>query len=57
MVLVRLDGFVLQENPEDLDKTDAIAMQVLTEIMENSPKEIQLQMQDNITWIKECKIQ
>tara|TARA_R110001583_G_scaffold49100_1_gene153800 strand:- start:4130 stop:6148 length:2019 start_codon:yes stop_codon:yes gene_type:complete len=41
--------------PEDLDKTDAIAMNVLIEIMANSPKEIQLQMQDNITWIKNAK--
>ena len=42
-------------NPEDLDKTDDIAMKVLQEIMENSPKEIKLQMQDNITWIKDAK--
>lgn len=41
--------------PEDLDQTDQIAMEVLQEIMENSPKEIQLQMQDNITWIKDAK--
>jgi len=41
--------------PEDLDKTDEIAMNVLQEIMENSPEEIQLQMQDNITWIKDAK--
>jgi urocanate hydratase len=41
--------------PEDLDKTDAIAMQVLTEIMEHAPEEIQLQLQDNITWIKNAK--
>lgn len=40
---------------EDLDQTDQIAMEVLQEIMENSPKEIQLQMQDNITWIKDAK--
>ncbi|MDE5420481.1 urocanate hydratase [Labilibaculum sp. DW002] len=40
---------------EDLDMTDEIAMQVLQEIKENSPEEIQLQMQDNITWIKEAK--
>ncbi len=42
-------------NPEDLDKTDAIAANVLQEIMENSPEEIQLQMQDNITWINDAK--
>ena len=40
---------------EDLDSTDQIAAQVLQEIMENSPEEIQLQMQDNITWIKDAK--
>jgi urocanate hydratase len=42
-------------NPEDLDKTDAIAASVLKELMENSPEEIQLQMQDNITWIQNAK--
>ena len=42
-------------NPEDLDKTDDIAMQVLSEIMKTSPEEIRLQMQDNITWIKDAK--
>ena len=42
-------------NAEDLDKTDAIAATVLQELMENSPAEIQLQMQDNITWIKNAK--
>ncbi len=41
--------------PEDLDKTDQIAMEVLQEIMEHSPEEIQLQMQDNITWIRDAK--
>ena len=38
--------------PEDLQKTDEIACQVLEEIMQHSPEEIQQQMQDNITWIK-----
>jgi urocanate hydratase len=42
-------------NSEDLDKTDEIAATVLQELMENSPEEIQLQMQDNITWIKNAK--
>jgi urocanate hydratase len=41
--------------PEDLDQTDAIAMHVLEDIMANSPEEIQLQMQDNITWIRDAK--
>ena len=38
--------------PEDLQKTDEIACQVLEEMIKDSPKEIQQQMQDNITWIK-----
>jgi len=38
--------------PEDLQKTDEIASEVLEELMKESPKEIQQQMQDNITWIK-----
>ncbi|GAA4817702.1 urocanate hydratase [Litoribaculum gwangyangense] len=41
--------------PEDLDKTDEIAMHVLQDIMKDAPEEIQLQMQDNITWIKDAK--
>ncbi|TGV17108.1 urocanate hydratase [Pseudoalteromonas sp. MEBiC 03607] len=41
--------------PEDLDKTDAIAADVLNKIMAESPEEIQQQMQDNITWIKDAK--
>jgi len=38
--------------PEDLAKTDNIAMQVLEELKKESPKEIQQQMDDNIQWIK-----
>jgi urocanate hydratase len=38
--------------PEDLEKTDAIACQVLEELMKTSPVEIQQQMADNIQWIK-----
>ncbi|PVW14324.1 urocanate hydratase [Marixanthomonas spongiae] len=38
--------------PEDLQKTDEIASEVLQELMNDSPKEIQQQMQDNIKWIK-----
>jgi len=37
---------------EDLAKTDAIASEVLEEIMKESPVEIQQQMADNIQWIK-----
>lgn len=39
-------------NPEDLQKTDAIACAVLEKIQQNSPVEIQQQMADNIQWIK-----
>ncbi|MFY0630736.1 MAG: urocanate hydratase [Flavobacteriaceae bacterium] len=39
-------------NPEDLAKTDQIACEVLEEIKQNSPEEIQQQMADNIQWIK-----
>ena len=42
-------------NEKDLDKTDQIATNILQELMVNSPLEIQLQMQDNITWIKNAK--
>ncbi|MDR7212495.1 urocanate hydratase [Flavobacterium piscis] len=38
--------------PEDLQKTDAIASQVLEEMAKTAPNEIQQQMQDNIKWIK-----
>ncbi|NDF59481.1 MAG: urocanate hydratase [Crocinitomicaceae bacterium] len=38
--------------PEDLAKTDAIACQVLEDLMKTSPAEIQQQMADNIQWIK-----
>ena len=38
--------------PEDLEKTDRIACEVLEELMKTSPEEIQQQMADNIQWIK-----
>ena len=38
--------------PDDLAKTDALASEVLEEIMKESPVEIQQQMADNIQWIK-----
>nr|WP_315147875.1 urocanate hydratase [uncultured Flavobacterium sp.] len=38
--------------PEDLQKTDTIACEVLKEMKKNSPTEIQQQMADNIHWIK-----
>ncbi|MBN1650095.1 MAG: urocanate hydratase [Bacteroidales bacterium] len=39
-------------DPKDLEKTDKIAAKILSEIMKNSPKEIQSQMADNIQWIE-----
>lgn len=41
--------------PEDLEKTDRIAQQVLEGLKENAPLEIQQQLADNIRWIKEAK--
>ena len=38
--------------PEDLQKTDIIACQVLEELSKSAPEQIQQQMQDNIKWIK-----
>ena len=40
---------------EDLQKTDAIALEVMEEIKSQAPKEIQQQMQDNIKWISEAE--
>ncbi len=42
-------------DPADLDKTDKIALEVMENLKKESPPEIQQQMQDNITWIKEAK--
>jgi urocanate hydratase len=39
-------------NPEDLQKTDTIACEVLEEMAKTAPAEIQQQIQDNIHWIK-----
>jgi urocanate hydratase len=41
-------------NPQDLAVSDKIAAEVLEEIATNSPKEIALQMRDNIHWIREA---
>ncbi|MAZ28562.1 MAG: urocanate hydratase [Cytophagaceae bacterium] len=41
--------------PEDLSTTDQLALHILEEIKQNSPAEIQQQMQDNITWIREAE--
>ncbi len=40
---------------KDLQKTDAIALEVMKKIKSEAPEEIQQQMQDNIKWISEAK--
>jgi urocanate hydratase len=40
---------------EDLEKTDSIALGVLSELMEQAPSEIKMQMYDNINWIKSAR--
>lgn len=42
-------------NEDDLDKTDAIAAEILEKIKEHAPAEIQSQLSDNINWIKAAK--
>lgn len=42
-------------DPEDLRRTDAIALEIMQQIKANAPEEIQQQMQDNITWISEAE--
>jgi urocanate hydratase len=39
---------------EDLERTDRIAEEVLSELMQSAPEEIRQQMADNIQWIKEA---
>jgi len=39
-------------DPKDLETSDKIAADILNEIMQNSPAEIQSQMADNIQWIE-----
>lgn len=41
-------------DPKDLERTDAIACEVLERIRVHSPEEIQQQMADNIHWIREA---
>lgn len=41
-------------NPDDLRKTDEIALQVLNEIAKDAPSEIINQLNDNIHWIAEA---
>lgn len=42
-------------NPADLDKTDEIALGVMSEIKTTAPADIQQQLADNIKWISEAK--
>ena len=44
----------MSENPEDLAKSDAIAVKVLEEESKTAPEEIQGQLHDNIHWIEEA---
>ncbi len=41
-------------DPKDLELTDQIAAEVLEEIAATAPKEIEMQLKDNIHWIKEA---
>ena len=42
-------------DPEDLKKTDALALKIMEEIKASAPTEIQQQMQDNIKWINDAE--
>ena len=44
----------MSEDPEDLRKSDELAVKVLSGIVKDAPKEIQGQMYDNIHWIEEA---
>ena len=44
----------MSEKPEDLQKTDDLAVKVLSELAAQSPAEIAGQMRDNIHWIQEA---
>lgn len=44
----------MSEKPEDLAKSDELAVKVLSEEAANAPEEIQGQMRDNIHWIEEA---
>lgn len=41
--------------PEDLRKTDQIALEVMQQIKSSAPDEIRQQMEDNIKWIEEAE--
>ncbi|MFW5792798.1 MAG: urocanate hydratase [Bacteroidota bacterium] len=42
-------------DPDDLRKTDQIAAQILREMHETAPKEIKLQLADNLRWIEQAE--
>ena len=44
----------MSEKPEDLQKSDDLAVKVLTEMAAEAPEEIAGQMRDNIHWIREA---
>jgi len=44
----------MSEDPKDLQKSDELAVKVLSEIVQDAPEEIQGQMHDNIHWIEEA---
>ncbi len=44
----------MSEKPEDLAKSDELAVKVLTQEASEAPEEIRGQMQDNIHWIEEA---
>ena len=44
----------LSQDPEDLAKSDALAVKVLRELALDAPEEIRHQMEDNIHWIEEA---
>ena len=44
----------MSEKPEDLRKTDELAIKVLSEMAASAPEEIAGQMRDNIHWIREA---
>ena len=44
----------MSEDPKDLQKSDELAVKVLSEIVQEAPEEIQGQMHDNIHWIEEA---
>ena len=42
-------------NPKDLQKTDALAAEVLEELSQKAPAEIRQQMEDNLRWIRQAQ--